>query len=148
MFKGPLNVQRSFTYINWFTSKTTEEESEVQSCSSDLPSFPKLVSQGQYINLQLLTPGPKIFLERVHLENLSLWKRRMDQAVKTDESLLSYSPSSALIPYLLSNCLNLIHLLSGFTFKEDNTHPSFRDYLFHCKLIRILVYQLASCELC
>ena len=72
----------------------------------------------------------------------------MDQAVKTDESLLSYSPSSALIPYLLSNCLNLIHSLSGFTFKEDNTHLSFWDYLFHCKLIRILVCQLASCELC
>lgn len=49
---------------------STAEETETQSCLDDFPSFTQLISQGQ--NLWLLTPSPKIFLECVHLENLSL----------------------------------------------------------------------------
>lgn len=50
----------------------TEVETEAQSCSSDLLMFTQLLGQGQNLNPQLLTPSPKIFLEHVHLENLSL----------------------------------------------------------------------------
>ena len=96
---------RSHTFTG-STPKTTEEETEAQGSSSDLPSFTQLRSQGQN-----LTPSPHIFQEHVHLENLSPWWRRMEQAIKTDENLLGYSTFSALIPYLLSNRLILILLL-------------------------------------